>query len=102
MSLSNDAVTTTKQKRWLRWDETAGPAESQAFRNALEVPKGDQPMRKVSRQMRKMEVEDKPAMTLSLDLGDRFSHYCLLNAEGDVVEEGRIQNTNQQQKQKRH
>jgi transposase len=26
-------------------------------------------------------------------MGDRYSHYCLLNAEGDVVEEGRMQST---------
>jgi transposase len=51
-------------------------------------------MKKVSKQMRKMEVASaKPEMTVGLDMGDRFSHYCLLNAEGDVVEEGRIQST---------
>ena len=50
-------------------------------------------MKKVSKQMRKMEVADKPEMTLGLDLGDRYSHYCLLNAAGDVVEEGRMQST---------
>jgi transposase len=32
-------------------------------------------------------------MTMGLDMGDRFSHYCLLNEEGDVVEEGRTQST---------
>jgi hypothetical protein len=36
-------------------------------------------------------VADKPEMTFGLDMGDRYSHYCLLNADGDVVEEGRIQ-----------
>jgi len=50
-------------------------------------------MKKVSKQMRKMEVADKPEMTLGLDMGDRYSHYCLLNAGGDVVEEGRMQST---------
>src|SRR5260370_19000187 len=25
-----------------------------------------------------------------MDLGDRFSHYCMLNKDGEVVEEGRI------------
>ena len=50
-------------------------------------------MKKVSRQMRKMEAADKPEMTLGLDMGDRYSHYCLLNADGDVVEEGRMQST---------
>ena len=37
-------------------------------------------MKKVSKQMPKMEVYDKPEMTLGLDMGDRYSHYCLLNA----------------------
>jgi transposase len=43
--------------------------------------------------MPKMEVANKPEMTLGLDMGDRYSHFCLLNADGDVVEEGRIQST---------
>lgn len=50
-------------------------------------------MKKVSKQTRKMEASDKPEMTLGLDMGDRYSHYCLLNQEGDVVEEARIQST---------
>jgi Transposase len=29
-------------------------------------------------------------ITVGLDLGDRFSHYCVLNQDGEVVEEGRI------------
>ena len=33
------------------------------------------------------------AMTVGLDLGDRFSQYCLVNALGEVVEEGRIQSS---------
>lgn len=37
--------------------------------------------------------QDRPAMTVGLDLGDRYSHYCLLNEECEVVEEGRIQST---------
>jgi transposase len=51
-------------------------------------------MKKVSKQMQRMEASyAQPAMTVGLDLGDRFSHYCLLNEEGDVVEEGRMQST---------
>jgi len=30
---------------------------------------------------------------MGLDLGDRYSHYCLLNSDGEVVEEGRVQST---------
>jgi transposase len=51
-------------------------------------------MKKVSKQQRAMETaKDKPGMTMGLDLGDRYSRYCLLNEECEVVEEGRIQNT---------
>jgi hypothetical protein len=50
-------------------------------------------MKKVSKQMRNMEATDKPEMTLGLDMGDRYSHYCLLNQQGEVVEEGRMQST---------
>jgi len=35
----------------------------------------------------------KPEMTVGIDLGDRFSRYCVVNGEGEVVEEGRIQTT---------
>jgi transposase len=36
---------------------------------------------------------EKPEITIGLDLGDRFSHYCMLNGEGDAIESGRIQST---------
>ena len=51
-------------------------------------------MKKVSKGMRQMEAtQDRPALTVGLDLGDRYSHYCLLNEECEAVEEGRIQST---------
>jgi transposase len=51
-------------------------------------------MKKVSKPTQQMEARHgKPSMTMGLDMGDRFSHYCLLNEEGDVVEEGRMQST---------
>jgi len=51
-------------------------------------------MKKVSRELATMEaVSTKPEMTVGLDLGDRYSHYCLLNGDGLVIEEGRIQST---------
>jgi len=39
---------------------------------------------------KKMMVVEKPSTTVGLDIGDRLSHYCMLNAEGEVMEEGRI------------
>jgi transposase len=51
-------------------------------------------MKKVSKKQPAMETtQDQPAMTVGLDLGDRHSHYCLLNEEGEVIEEGRMQST---------
>ena len=51
-------------------------------------------MKKVSKMAQQMEItKDKPAITVGLDVGDRYSHYCVLNEDGEVVEEGRIQST---------
>ncbi|WP_246153538.1 IS110 family transposase [Terriglobus albidus] len=51
-------------------------------------------MKKVSKaQWLKEMGSDRPALTVGLDLGDRYSHYCLLNAAKEVMEEGRIQST---------
>lgn len=32
----------------------------------------------------------KPSRTVGLDLGDKFCHYCILDGDGEVMEEGRI------------
>lgn len=37
----------------------------------------------------------KDTFTIGIDLGDRFSHYCILNQDGEVIEEGRIRTTPQ-------
>jgi len=50
-------------------------------------------MKRNSRSNASIEWKEKPAITVGLDLGDRFSHYCMLNQDGEVVEEGRIQTT---------
>lgn len=39
------------------------------------------------------EWKQRPSMTVGLDLGDRWSHYCLLSEDGDVVEQGRVPTT---------
>ena len=36
---------------------------------------------------RKLEPE---AKTMGIDIGDQWSHYCVLNEEGEVLEEGRL------------
>jgi hypothetical protein len=32
-------------------------------------------------------------LTIGIDLGDRISHYCILNGNGDILREGRLQST---------
>ena len=46
-------------------------------------------MKKVSKLSQETKVA-KPNRSVGLDLGDRFIHYCMLNQEGEVVEEGRM------------
>lgn len=51
-------------------------------------------MKKRSKALWEKEAgKDQPELTVGLDLGDRYSRYCLLNKEGEVIEEGRIQST---------
>jgi transposase len=38
---------------------------------------------------KKATVVTQPNRTVGLDLGDRFCHYCVLDEEGEVMEEGR-------------
>lgn len=44
-------------------------------------------MKKRNRSVQRME---KLAITVGLDLGDDYSHFCVLNEDGEVVETGRI------------
>lgn len=49
-------------------------------------------MKKVSKSSQQGKVA-KPERSVGLDLGDRFIHYCVLNGEGEVIEEGRMQSS---------
>ncbi len=31
-----------------------------------------------------------PELTIGVDLGDRYSHFCVLDASGEIVEDGRV------------
>jgi hypothetical protein len=33
---------------------------------------------------------EKPENTVGIDIGDKFSRYCVLNRDGEVIEEARI------------
>lgn len=39
------------------------------------------------------EWKQRPSQTIGIDLGDRRSHYCMLNEDGEVVEEGSLATT---------
>lgn len=58
------------------------------------VQKGDQPMSKIIKPARRREVtQNKPEMTMGIDVGDRYSHLCLVDAQGEVVERDRVRST---------
>src|ERR1035438_6368182 len=50
-------------------------------------------MKKISKQQRALAAESKPERVVGLDLGDRYSHYCMLTGSGELMEEGRIRST---------
>lgn len=51
-------------------------------------------MKKSSKKQRGGTVaESKPAQVVGLDLGDRYSRYCMLSSTGEEMEEGRIPTT---------
>jgi transposase len=50
-------------------------------------------MKKISKKQRAIAAESKPAKVVGLDLGDRYSHYCMLTSTGELLEEGRLQST---------
>jgi transposase len=50
-------------------------------------------MKKISKKQRAIAAESKPEKVVGLDLGDRYSHYCMLTNTGELMEEGRMQST---------
>ena len=34
-----------------------------------------------------------PKLSVGVDLGDRYSHVCVVDSAGDIIEEGRVQTT---------
>jgi transposase len=51
------------------------------------------PRSKATTAKMKQQIDWSGAATIGIDLGDRFSHYCALDAEGTVVSEGRVATT---------
>lgn len=51
-------------------------------------------MNKVSNPARHMKTtKDKPERTMGIDVGDRYSHLCLVDDDGEVVERDRVRST---------
>jgi transposase len=51
-------------------------------------------MNQISKAGRRMEAtKGKPEMTMGIDVGDRYSHLCLVDDEGEVVERDRVRST---------
>ena len=50
-------------------------------------------MKKGNRGSAKAENPGKAFVTVGIDIGDRFSRYCMVNAAGEVMEEGRMATT---------
>jgi transposase len=50
-------------------------------------------MKKSSKTPRQEVRLTRPELTVGLDLGDRYSHYCVLDGDGDVIEQGRCATT---------
>jgi len=46
----------------------------------------------MNKKTRKRSLSD-DVLTIGIDLGDRWGHYCVLDAQGDVAEEGRVRMT---------
>ena len=42
---------------------------------------------------RSIEGKDGPAITVGLDVGDRYTHVCVLGSGGEVVTERRVRTT---------
>jgi transposase len=40
-----------------------------------------------------IEVVESEPCSIGIDLGDRFSHFCILDNEGEIIEEGRLRTT---------
>jgi hypothetical protein len=80
----------------VRWNETAGLAEQDTLSARTRGAKETSLMKKSSKATQNHQPtakREKPGLTVGLDLGDRFSRYCLLNQDSEVIEEGRIATT---------
>src|SRR5690348_9705828 len=65
--------------------------------DALKVQKRKPAVKKHSKTTNQPEYANtgsgQPAITIGIDVGDRESHFCQLNAEGNITHRGRVAST---------
>lgn len=60
-------------------------------KNITKEAKEGKPTKKVKREVRKLALAEK--LTIGVDIGDRSSHYCVVDGKGEIVEEGKLDTT---------
>ena len=49
--------------------------------------------KKVNEEGRKSATKEQPAITIGIDVGDQYSHFCQLDGDGEIVKRGRVAST---------
>jgi len=49
--------------------------------------------KKESKQVRTSASKGQPEVTIGIDVGDQYSHFCILDAAGEIVKRGRVSST---------
>jgi hypothetical protein len=44
---------------------------------------------------RRSASQGHPEITIGIDVGDQYSHFCILDAAGEIVKRGRVSSTQQ-------
>jgi hypothetical protein len=70
-----------------RWDEKVGPARSELRSESGTATT----MKKTKHDHLLISDYENELLTIGLDLGDRTSHYCVLNSKGEISIEGALQ-----------
>ena len=55
--------------------------------------KASTPQARTTARVKEQRIDWKRVVTIGIDLGDRFSHFCAVDADGAVVAEGRVATT---------
>src|ERR1700680_793909 len=81
---------------FIRWDEKAGlqtGCDTLPVNDALKAQRRPA-MKKISTvAIERIQIFKEKQLTIGLDLGDRTSHYCVLNEAGEVILESKLPTT---------